>query len=100
MLRDTKARKTLNIFKLNEPINSLIFLKNSKNFIIFMGEEKIKIYNINEVEQSSNINNNNENFITKIKNKNNINNLIISDDDIIITLINGNSFNVYSIMEE
>ena len=99
ILRDTKARKTLNIFKLNEPINSLIFLNNSKNFIIFMGKEKINIYNINEVEQSSNINNN-ENSITKIKNKNNINNLIISDDDIIITLINGNSFIVYSIMEE
>ena len=99
ILRDTKARKNLDIIRLKENIYSLIFFKNRQNFLGFINKDKIKICRLNNEEDLC-INECSERSITKIKNNNKNEKLILSEDEKIIILINGNSFIVYLIKEE
>ena len=93
ILRDTKANKTLNIIKLNEPIYYLTFLKNFQNYFVFINKEKIKISNIYKNE----IIHNYENDIVSMKNTNDLDNLVLSKDDNIILLINDICFITFSV---
>ena len=99
ILRDTKAQKTLNVIKLNEPIFSLGFFNHSQEKFIFINNSEIKIYGINIKEEK--IYKCSENHISMIKDKNDKKGkLILSEDENIISLINGNCFNIYSLKKE
>ena len=98
ILRDTKAKKTLNIIKLNESVYTLALFNYFQDYLLYINNEKIVIGRI-KTEGNYSINKYGESCITSIKNKKSINNgnLILSDDENIVILINGNCFNVYSI---
>ena len=99
ILRDTKAQKTLNVIKLNEPIFSIVFFNHSQEKFIFINNSEIKIYGINIKEEK--IYKCSENHISMIKDKNDKKGkLILSEDENIISLINGNCFNIYSLKKE
>ena len=98
ILRDTKAKKTLNIIKLNESVYTLTLFNYFQDYLLYISNEKIEIGKI-KTEDNYSIKKYGESYITSIKNKKSINygNLILSDDENIVILINGNCFNVYSI---
>ena len=99
ILRDTKAQKTLNIIKLNEPVFSLGFFNHSQENFIFINNSEIKIYGINIKEEK--IYKCAENHISMIKdNSEKKGKLILSEVENIISLINGNCFNIYSLKKE
>ena len=93
ILRDTKANKNLNVIKLNEPIYYLAFFKNFQDYFVYINKEKMHICKINRKE----IMHNYDNYITSIKNENNIDNLVLSEDENIILLINEICFIIFSI---
>ena len=96
ILRDTKARKNLDIVNVKEDIYSMIFFKNIQNYFSFINIDKIKIGRLNNDEGLC-IKECNETFINKIKVNNGFENLILSEDENIIVLVNGNSFILYLI---
>ena len=99
ILRDTKAQKTLNVIKLNEPVFSLDFFNHSQENFIIINNREIKIYGININEEK--IYKCSENRISMIKDKNaKKGKLILSEDENIISLINSNCFNIYSLKKE
>ena len=99
ILRDTKAQKTLNVIKLNEPVFSLDFFNHSQENFIFIDNREIKIYGININEEK--LYKCGENHISMIKDRNDKKGkLILSEDENIISLINSNCFNIYSLKKE
>ena len=96
ILRDAKAKKTLKVIKLNESVYSLSFFNDSQDYFTFVNENIVKICKINIIDEK--IIQYGKSFTNMIKKKNYLNkgNLIYSDDENIVTLVNGNSFNIYS----
>ena len=81
---------------MKEDIYSMIFFKNIQNYFSFINIDKIKIGRLNNDEGLC-IKECNETFINKIKVNNGFENLILSEDENIIVLVNGNSFILYLI---
>ena len=71
----------------------MTFLKNFQNYFVFINKEKIKISNIYKNE----IIHNYENDIVSMKNTNDLDNLVLSQDDNIILLINDICFITFSV---
>ena len=100
IVRDTKARNTIDAIQINKPIYNLIFQNELQNYLIIMNIKEIQKINIDDLTYNR-IKFKGVDWIPSLKNYNNIKQqkLILSDDEKIIVLTNNNCFNIYLITE-